>query len=152
MGIHKPFTGDPPLIMTPNQLRQPAAALWVLLAALVLLFAQTAAAEDLKGRVVSITDGDTLTLLTNRREQVRIQLAEIDTPERGQPHGTRARQSLSALAFGKPVRVVVQDTDRYGRTIGRVFAGAQDVNAEMVRRGAAWAYRHYSDDPVSIAA
>jgi endonuclease YncB( thermonuclease family) len=138
--------------MTPNQLRQPAAALWVLLAALVLLFAQTAAAEDLKGRVVSITDGDTLTLLTNRREQVRIQLAEIDTPERGQPHGTRARQSLSALAFGKPVRVVVQDTDRYGRTIGRVFAGAQDVNAEMVRRGAAWAYRHYSDDPVSIAA
>jgi endonuclease YncB( thermonuclease family) len=41
----------------------------------------------------------------------------------------------------------VQDTDRYGRTVGRVFAGDQDVNAEMVRRGAAWVYRRYSDDP-----
>jgi endonuclease YncB( thermonuclease family) len=45
------------------------------------------------------------------------------------------------------VRVAVRDTDRYGRTVGRVYAGALDVNAEMVRRGAAWVFRRYSDDP-----
>ncbi|WP_229682815.1 thermonuclease family protein [Siccirubricoccus deserti] len=95
--------------------------------------------------MVGITDGDTLTLLTDRQE-VRIRLSEIDTPERGQPYGTRARQTLSDLAFGKLVRVVVHDTYRYGRTVGRIFAGSQDVNAEMVRRGAAWVYRRYSGD------
>ena len=97
--------------------------------------------------MVGITDGDTLTLLTMRQQQVRIRLSDIDTPERHQPFGDRARQSLSDLAFGRMVRIAVRDTDRYDRTIGRVFAGAQDVNAEMVRRGAAWVYRCYSDDP-----
>ncbi len=113
---------------------------------LLVLFAQAAAARELHGRVVGIADGDTLTLLTEGREEVRIRLAAIDTPEGGQPYGSRARQILSDLAFGKPVRVVVVDTDRYRRTVGRVFAGALDVNAEMVRRGAAWVYRRYSDD------
>ena len=117
---------------------------------LLVLLVQAAAARELHGRVVGIADGDTITLLTERREEVRIRLAEIDTPEGGQPYGSRARQVLSDLAFGKPIRVVVVDTDRYGRAVGRVFAGALDVNAEMVRRGAAWVYRRYSDDPVLL--
>jgi len=137
-------------IMMPRQLRGPTPVLLVLLVTCVFLFGQVAAAADLRGRVVGITDGDTLTLLTDRREQIKIRLAEIDTPERRQPYGTRARQVLSDLAFGKSVRVVVQDTDRYRRTVGRVYAGSQDINAEMVRRGAAWVYRRYSDDPALL--
>jgi endonuclease YncB( thermonuclease family) len=35
--------------------------------------------------VVGITDGDTLTLLTPERREVKIRLAEIDTPEGRQP-------------------------------------------------------------------
>jgi endonuclease YncB( thermonuclease family) len=136
--------------MTPGRMHNPVAGLWILLAAVVLLPAQVAAAADLRGRVVGITDGDTLTLLTDQRQQVRIRLAEIDTPERGQPYATRARQSLAELAFGKTARVTVRDTDRYGRAIGRVHAGPLDVNAEMVRRGAAWVYRRYSDDPALL--
>jgi endonuclease YncB( thermonuclease family) len=119
----------------------------VFAACILLLFVQAAVAEDLRGRVVGIADGDTLTLLTEQRKQIRIRLSDIDTPERRQPFGTRARQSLADLTYGKMVRIVVRDTDRYGRTVGRVFAGDQDVNAEMVRRGAAWVYRRYSDDP-----
>ena len=76
-----------------------------------------------------------------------MRLAEIDTPETHQPYGSRAKQALSALVFGKEVRVMVVDTDRYGRTVGRVYADAMDVNAEMVRQGAAWVYRKYSRDP-----
>jgi endonuclease YncB( thermonuclease family) len=114
---------------------------------LILTLASPALAEELRGLVVGITDGDTLTLLTPERREVKIRLAEIDTPESAQPYGTRSRQALSDLAFQQHVRVDVQDIDRYGRTVGRIYAGRVDVNAEMVRRGAAWVYRRYSRDP-----
>ena len=120
------------------------------LALLLLLAAQSALAAEIAGRVVGIADGDTLTVLDGDRRQVRVRLAEIDTPESGQPYGDRARQALSDLAFGKAVRIVVVDTDRYGRTVGRVHEGAVDVNAEMVRRGAAWVFRRYSRDPALL--
>ncbi|MBL6082354.1 thermonuclease family protein [Belnapia sp. T18] len=119
-------------------------AIFVLLA---LLSCSPAWAAELLGRVVGLADGDTLTLLTAERRQVRVRLGEIDTPESRQPYGTRAQQILSELVFGKDVRIMVQDTDRYGRTVGRVYAGPLDVNAEMVRQGAAWVYRQYSRDP-----
>ena len=111
------------------------------LLSLLLLAALPALALDYTGRVVGISDGDTLTLLTPEKQQIRVRLGEIDTPESRQPYGTRARQALSNLAFGKEARVVVQDTDRYGRTVGRVYVGGLDVNAEMVKQGAAWVYR-----------
>ena len=114
---------------------------------ILLLCCGTAAAEDLRGRVVAITDGDTLTLLSDDRRQTRIRLADIDTPEAGQPYGRRAKQVLSDLTFGRVVRVLVVDHDRYGRTVGRVYAGSVDVSAELVRRGAAWVFRRYSHDP-----
>ena len=41
---------------------------------------------------------------------------------------------------------MVQDTDRYGRTVGRVYVGGVDVNAEMVKQGTAWVYRKYAQD------
>ena len=117
------------------------------IAAVAVLLAQSAIAAEIVGRVVGVSDGDTLTVLTGANRQVRVRLAEIDTPESGQPYGSRAKQTLSDLAFGKAVRVDVQDTDRYGRTVGRVYVGSRDVNAEMVRGGAAWVYRQYNRDP-----
>src|SRR5689334_3036099 len=117
-----------------------------LLVGFLLLLSPLALAAELTGRVVGIADGNTLTVLEDARRQTKVRLAEIDTPESGQPYGSRARQALSDLAFGKSVRVVVQDTDRYGRTVGRVYVGPLDVNAEMVRQGAAWVYRRYSHD------
>lgn len=98
-----------------------------------------------EGEVVGVTDGDTLTLLENQR-QIKIRLAEIDTPERGQPYGTQAKKVLSDLVFGKHARAVVQDIDRYGRSVARIYVNGIDVNAEMVKRGAAWVYRRYAED------
>ena len=107
-----------------------------------------AAAESLTGEVVSISDGDTLTLLTPAKEQKRIRLAEIDTPEKKQPYGTKARETLADLVFREQVRVDVADVDRYGRIVGRVFRARDGlaVNAEMIRAGAAWVYRQYNKD------
>jgi endonuclease YncB( thermonuclease family) len=102
-----------------------------------------AAAETISGKIVGISDGDTLTLLANDRRQVKVRLAEIDTPESGQPYGAQSKRELSDLVFGRQAEVEVQDIDRYGRTVGRVKVGGTDVNVEMVRRGAAWVYRQY---------
>jgi endonuclease YncB( thermonuclease family) len=101
---------------------------------------------ELLGRVVGIADGDTFTLLTAEKEEVRIRLAEVDAPESGQPFGNKSRNALARLIFDKDVRVAVQTTDRYGRIVGRPFVGDIDVCAEMVRGGAAWAYRRYLTD------
>jgi endonuclease YncB( thermonuclease family) len=120
------------------------------LLALCLLASTPAWAETLLGRVVSIHDGDTLTLLTPERRQVRVRLHAIDTPESRQPYGTRARQELADLAFSREVRVEVEDTDRYGRSVGQVWVGTLNVNAELVRRGAAWVYRQYNHDPALL--
>ena len=67
-------------------------------------------------------------------KQFKVRLGEIDTPESKQPYGQRAKQALSDLTFGKQVRVVAQDADRYGRTVGRVYGGVE-VNAELVKMG-----------------
>ena len=97
------------------------------------------------GRVVHIADGDTLTNLVGN-EQRKIRLSEIDTPERGQPHGKQARKALGDLVFNRSARVVEVDRDRYGRIVGRVYIGNLAVNAEMVKRGHAWVYRKYARD------
>ncbi len=119
----------------------------IVLLALLTLVLHPALAADMTGRVVGVHDGDTLTLLVAGDREIQIRLAEIDTPESRQPYGTKAKQALSTLAFGKRVRVVAVGTDRYGRTLGRVYVGATDANAALVRQGAAWVYRKYSHDP-----
>jgi endonuclease YncB( thermonuclease family) len=103
-------------------------------------------AETLFGRVVAVSDGDTLTLLTPDKTQVKIRLAEIDAPEKGQPYGEKSKQILSGLVFGKDVSVQSQSKDRYGRILGRVFIDGLDVNLRLVEQGAAWTYDQYLTD------
>ena len=117
--------------------------LW--LVALLALWVGVGHAEELSGKVVAVADGDTLTVLVDHH-QVRVRLTEIDAPEKKQPFGTRSRQSLADMAFGKVVRVVTHGKDRYGRTLGRIYVGQQDINAEQVRRGMAWVYDRYVSD------
>ena len=111
-----------------------------------LFVSQADAGSVYEGRVVGVADGDTITVLTDGRESIRIRLAEIDAPEKSQAFGQRSKQSLSDMVFGKAVRVEQQDVDRYGRVVGRVFVGGTDVSAEQVRQGMAWVYRQYLRD------
>ena len=92
-------------------------------------------AEKLEGKVVKIADGDTLTLLTSTKDQVKIRLAGIDTPERKQPFGNRAKQALAKLAFQKQALIEAETKDRYGRTVGVVFVDGLNVNHELVKLG-----------------
>ncbi len=121
-------------------------------AAAILFVSLPAAAEVFPGRVVGVTDGDTLIVLTQDYEQRIVRLAEIDAPEKAQDYGERSKQSLAALCFKKPARVVVIDTDRYGRSVGRVTCAGVDANRVQVETGMAWAYRRYVQDPAIIEA
>lgn len=100
---------------------------------------------DFEGKVIAIVDGDTLDVLVDNHP-VRVRLANVDAPEKKQPFGTRARQALSALAFGEVAKVEEVGKDRYGRTIGNVQAKGQNVNREIVAEGFTWAYRKYLHD------
>jgi endonuclease YncB( thermonuclease family) len=96
---------------------------------LLLLVISTATAQTVyQGKVVKIADGDTLTILANNKQH-RIRLSDIDTPERKQPFGTRAKQALSELVFGKQARVVEVTVDCCGRIMGRVYDDEFSVNA-----------------------
>ena len=77
------------------------------------------AAASFSGRVVGITDGDTIRTLHDGREE-RVRLSGIDCPESRQAFGTKARQFTSGLAFGRIVKVTIVSVDRYGRTVGQV--------------------------------
>lgn len=122
----------------------------LLAAAVACLWAAAAAAERiLEGRVVAVFDGDTIEILVGK-ERVRVRLAGIDTPERGQSWATRAKQALSDRVHRKWVRVNEVAVDRYGRTVGEVYADDVCVGCELVRGGHAWVYRHFSDDPVLL--
>jgi len=126
-----------------------AAILRFLAALFPLLLALAPARADVLARVVSVHDGDTLTVLIQRR-QVKVRLTDIDAPELRQPFGTRSRQSLAELCFGKMAAFDMRGQDRYRRAVAQVTCDGRDANAEQVRRGYAWTYTRFAprDSPL----
>lgn len=94
-----------------------------------------------QGWVSWVIDGDTLTFLPQGQStSVRVRLDGVDAPESCQPGGEEARNALLGLVHRKSVQIKVWREDSYGRWIGTVYHGGQDVNETMVRQGWAWAY------------
>ena len=109
-----------------------------------LLWAVGAWAQDIiHGRVVGVTDGDTIKVLTAEKQLLRGRIAFLDTPELGQAFGRRAKQAMSQLVFGKDVELRFHTVDRYGRIVAMVFVDGQDAGLELVKEGLAWAYAKY---------
>jgi endonuclease YncB( thermonuclease family) len=99
--------------------------------------------QTLTGKVVSVTDGDTVTVLDAENVQHRIRLSGIDAPESHQAFGARSKQSLSTLVFGKDVTVLYSKTDQYGRLVGKIMFDGQDANLAQVKAGMASHYKEY---------
>ena len=112
--------------------------------ALLLAFTSVILADELRGKVVSIADGDTITVLDADKKQHKVRLTGIDAPEKKQAFGAKSKARLGELVAGKDVAVEWKENDTYGRTLGKVREGALDVNLQMVKEGLAWHYRRYS--------
>jgi endonuclease YncB( thermonuclease family) len=110
---------------------------------LTLTFSLLAHGETINGRVVGVSDGDTLTVLDASNTQFKIRLAAIDAPEKAQAFGQRGKQKLSDLCFGKTISINVLSMDRYGRGVGDVVCASINANQAMIESGLAWVYRKY---------
>jgi micrococcal nuclease len=127
--------------MEQRQWRKPSRVFGLLL--LVGAFSYPAAfVHALTGKVVGVSDGDTITVLDGTTEH-KIRLFGVDSPEKHQPFGTRAKQFTSDMVFRKTVQVESVTRDRYGRTVGIVKVEGRTLNEELVRAGMAWVYPDY---------
>ena len=100
---------------------------------LTLLLTLTASAFEFTGKVVGVTDGDTITVLAEGNKQHKVRLQHIDCPESRQPFGSKAKQFLSQKVFGKSVTVKWDEMDRYKRILGNVYLGEEWVNLSWSR-------------------
>lgn len=100
--------------------------------------------------VIGIQDGDTLTVLHERRP-IRIRLAFVDSPEKLQSFGQQAKQSLSDLCYRKNALLKIISIDKYGRAVALVSCAGVDVNRVQVERGLAWVRTNYNQDPSLLA-
>ena len=95
------------------------------------------------GKVVGITDGDTIKVLTPDNRQVKIRLYGVDAPEKKQAFGTKAKEFLSSLIFGETVEIQPISIDLYGRTIAKVWIHGKDVGLTCIEYGYCWHYVQY---------
>ena len=116
---------------------------WITAAA-VLVITSSLHADELRGKVVSIADGDTITVLDSAKVQHKIRLQGIDAPEKKQAFGTKSKERMSEKVGGEEVVVQWKEKDRYGRILGEVMVDNRHINLEMVQDGMAWHYTTYS--------
>ncbi len=113
---------------------------------LLFFFQYYAYAEILNGKVVGVSDGDTITVLDSHKSQHKIRLTGIDAPEKAQAFGQASKKSLSDLVFSRDVEISWEKRDRYQRILGKVLLNEQDICLEHVKRGMAWHYKQYQRD------
>jgi endonuclease YncB( thermonuclease family) len=115
--------------------------------ALILTFTTLASfADQLQGKVVTVTDGDTVGVLTNDNVLHKIRLSGIDAPEKKQAFGNKSKQALDDEIGGKIVTVEYNKRDKYQRIVGKIMFNGKDVNLHQIQRGLAWHYKKYQNE------
>ena len=112
-----------------------------------LLFAFVDAKADvLVGKVVGISDGDTIKVLDSNKKEHKIRLMGIDAPEKTQAFGAASKQALSNYIYKREVTVDYKKKDRYQRILGKVILDKQDICLAMIELGLAWHYKDYEKE------
>lgn len=117
--------------------------------ALLVAVAGASAGEIVVGRVVGVSDGDTITVLDPRRQQFKVRLAGIDAPESKQAFGQASKKHLSSLVFERDVNLDCGKTDKYRRRVCVVNIDGKDANLAQIAAGMAWWYRKYQKEQSS---
>ncbi len=113
---------------------------------ILLIFSLVSFAEELIGKVIKVSDGDTISVLDSNNQKHKIRLKGIDAPERQQAFGDISTQSLSELVYDKEVIVTWDKKDKYYRILGKVIVNGRDANYEQLKKGLAWYYKQYEKD------
>ena len=100
-------------------------------------------AYDLSGKVIAVSDGDTVKLLTADNQTYKIRLAGIDAPEKKQAFGSESKKALPDCAEGKSATIDGNKKDRYGGIVGKVIVAGVDCNLRQIQLGMAWHYKKY---------
>ena len=121
--------------------------------AVLFIYAGTAASyeEIYSGKVVAVSDGDTILLLRANNPPFKVRLANIDAPEKAQEYGLASQQSLAELVLRKQVQVATRAVDSYGRVVAVISHAGRNINQEQVARGMAWAYARSQDKDMLAA-
>lgn len=115
-----------------------------LLTIALLCFCGNILAQKFQVKVVKISDGDTFTAINRDNLQLKFRVWGIDAPEKKQAFGTKSKEYLSSLIFGKTITVDVQKQDGWGRYIAYVYTpDNRDVSLEMINAGMAWQFVEY---------
>lgn len=130
--------------------RRPLPSLLMLILLLISGISLPAAAASMTGKVLYVSDGDTLLIRTGDGRKEWVRLAGIDAPEKDQPGGQEAKEYLLQRIRNRAVEVDSTDRDHYHRLIGVVKIGSENLNDEMVRTGHAWVYRRYTESPALL--
>lgn len=109
----------------------------------LLLQAGQILAETIQGRVVGVSDGDTVTVLDSTKTQHKIRLAGIDAPESKQAFGQASKKHLSHLVFGRDVTLDCGKIDKYLRKVCVVMIDGMDADLAQVTAGMAWWSREF---------
>jgi len=120
-------------------------AIAILLLAVPSLAAPPKVVEEFGGKVIGVTEGDTIKVLVGK-ETITVRLEGIDAPESGQSYGAKAKQALADLVAEKTVTVKKTGMDKDGRALGIVLVGEVDAGAKLVADGWAWHFRKYNDE------
>lgn len=112
----------------------------------LLLLADPLCAETISGKVVHVSDGDTIRIEDRAGKEHEIRLYGIDTPETKQSFGNTAKRFTRNHTHNESVKVEVYDRDRYGRTVGVVLVGTMNINRSLIENGLAWQYSSYCQE------
>jgi len=101
---------------------------------------------DEEGVVIKVIDGDTIHLLTDKKDKIKVRLQFIDAPELKQPYGYQSKQILESIILNKRIFLKSHSKDRYKRILGVIFLHKEDINLKLIKMGAAWHYKKYTAD------
>jgi len=120
---------------------------------LLLTIISFCANAQIKGKIISVRDGDTFDFISKSGESYRVRLAEVDCPEykshnslKNQPYGEKAYQYAFYQVYGKEVFLVKKGSKSYGRTVGHIIYGGKNLSEELLRMGFAWQDKRYSSN------
>lgn len=98
--------------------------------------------SEVEGKVIKVSEGDMIEILTNTHDTLSIKLSNIDCPESGQEYFEEARRFCEKMCLNKKVTFISTGKDAEGTELGRVVLSNKKVlNVELVDAGFAWHYR-----------